>query len=525
MQFYAVAGQHAAALRQYETCQRILQTELQAAPSPETQALYERIRPDRASKPADDQPTLLASTLPSEPLHSNLRAPLTALLGRETECEAIEKLLRQPERRLITLTGPGGVGKTRLAQQLAAAQPGAFPHGVYFVSLAPVREASLLPTTMIQTLGLREDVRRTPLELLQAELAEKQMLLVLDNFEHIIEAAPVLTELLSACPHVKMLVTSRETLRVRGEQVFPVHPLPVPARRDSIAPAEVPQYAGVQLFVERARAVQPDLNLNAANVAAIGEICARLDGLPLAIELAAVRIPLFAPPALLHALDGGAGPASLQVLDSGLRDMPDRHQTLRGALAWSYHLLTPEEQHLFRRLSLFAAGFSLEAAEVIRSELPPTAEFLARAMQPHALAPEIFESQVDALFPDTVSAQTMGSVTSLVNKNLVHRAEEDGPAPRFVMLETMREFGLALLQEHDELDHVQRRYAGYYLAFAARAGRWLRTREHDYWLEQLEIEHNNLRAVLDWAVANREVEIALRLAALTFLFWLRRGYR
>jgi predicted ATPase/DNA-binding CsgD family transcriptional regulator len=412
-------------------------------------------------------------------MSKNLPTSLTSLLGREREIATLHKLLRQPEVRLVTITGPGGVGKTSLALQVARELQDAFHDGVFFVPLAAITESTLIIPTIAHTLGVTESSSRLLLDSLKDFLRDKQTLLLLDNFEQIISIAPLLTELLKACASLRILVTSREALRLRGEQEFPLAPLALPGQPSF---ENMSQYPGIALFVERAQAIQPDFQLTPENANAVVEICAHLDGLPLALELAAARIKLLPPQAMLaHLRD-----APLQLLTGGARDLPARQQTLRGTIQWSYELLNADEQRLFRWLSVLVGGCTFEVAKVICEQA------------------------------------SLDNLDSLVNKSLLVQHETDH-SPRLSMLETIREFGLEQLNHTHELESARRAHAAYYLEFAEDAVRGLTGADQKRCLQRLDREQDNLRAALHWAMERSEVEFAQRMAGALQPFWFRRG--
>jgi predicted ATPase/class 3 adenylate cyclase/Tfp pilus assembly protein PilF len=457
--------------------------------------LYQLVLPDL---PADFPPL---KTL--DRARHNLPIQPTPLIGRDEAIGALTGLLARDDVRLVTLTGPGGIGKTRLALHVAANLVGQFADGVYLVALGSIADHDLVAGAIAQTLGLREAGSTAPEESLLGYLADKTVLLVLDNFEQVVGAAPLLARLQSRCAGLKLLVTSRISLRLRGEQTYAVSALDLPTRRPAgrtTGPQTPPpdlealtQYTAVALFIERARAVSREFQVTAANAPAIAEICAQLDGLPLAIELAAARIKLVPPQALLARLS-----SRLKLLTGGPRDLPERQQTLRNAIAWSYDLLAPDEQTLFRRLAVFEGGCTLEAAEAI------------------CMAPE----GVPAL--DTDLFDGLGS---LVDKSLLRQqgADETGE-PYFRMLETIREYGLEQLAASGEAGAVQQAHLGWYLALAEQAEAAVRGPEERAWLDRLEREHENLRAALRWAQRQGEATLGLRLAGALAHFWFARGY-
>jgi len=429
---------------------------------------------------------------------NNLPIQPTPFIGREKEVAAVTRLLRRPDVRLITLTGTGGVGKTRLGLHVAAELSDDFTDGVFVVALAPVNDPTLVILAIAQTLAISEASERPLFTLLQAFLKEKQILLLLDNFEQVGEAAVMLADLLAACPRLKVVVTSRMGLHVRAEHEFIVPPLSVPTLKLLPDLKALSHYEAVALFIERAQAMKPDFSVTNANAPAVAAICAHLDGLPLAIELAAARVKHFSPQTLLARLEQG-----LSVLSGGARDLPARQQTLRGALAWSYDLLSPEEQKLFRHLAVFVDGWSLEASEAI-------------CMARGGLAEDMLEG-----------------MASLVDKSLLRQEEQAAGETRFWMLQTLREFGLEQLARSGELEATRQAHAEYYLRLAEEAQPSLQATEQGRWLARLEQEHENLRAALFWLLAQARVgreqskqqaEHALRLCIALCWFWSIRGY-
>jgi len=449
--------------------------------------LFQLVIPDL---PADFPPPRTLDIYPN-----NLPVQFTPFIGREQELTAVGQLLHREDVRLATLTGPGGTGKTRLGLQVAAELTDSFADGAFFVNLAPISDPELVVPTIAETLGMREGASQSLLERLREDLRQKQMLLLLDNFEQVVSATVRIIDLLAACPRLKVLVTSREVLHVRAEQEFAVPPLPLPDLKHLPDLATLSHYAAVALFIQRAQAVKPDFQLTNANARAIVEICARLDGLPLAIELAAARMKLLPPQALLARLG-----QRLQVLTGAARDVPARQQTLRNTMAWSYNLLDAAEQQLFQRLSTFVGGCALEAIEAVYT----------------------------ALDRNQGAGQLFDGVASLIDKSLLQQTAQEGEEPRFAMLETIREYGLEALAASGEMEAMQQAHAVYYVVLAEKAEPELGGPQQAVWLERLELEHDNLRAVMQWLLeqggTEQRREMALRLGSSLEQFWYVRGH-
>jgi predicted ATPase/DNA-binding CsgD family transcriptional regulator len=418
---------------------------------------------------------------------NNLPVRTTSLIGRQSELAALEPMLLRADVPLLTLTGTGGIGKTRLALRLAAQVADDFADGVFLVALAPLRDPGLVVTAIGRVLGVAEGVRESALERLQDHLRAKQLLLVLDNFEHLLPAAPAVAELLSACPSLKVLATSRAPLRLSGEHEFDVAPLGVPPEQEEPADlATLAEYEALKLFRQRAQAVKPSFRLTSENVETVAVVCRRLDGLPLAIELAAARSKLFPPAALLARLG-----KRLDFLTGGARDLPERQQTLRNTIDWSHELLSSTQQRLFRRLAVFDGGASLLAVESVCG------------------APGDLPELLDDL-------------GQLVDQSLVRQADGDGRQPRVDMLETLREYALEKLAESRDEQRTRYAQARYFLDWAEEleAGD-LDPRPR---LERLEVEHDNLRTALHWSIQAEDAELSLRLAQVLGGLWENNAY-
>jgi predicted ATPase/class 3 adenylate cyclase len=436
---------------------------------------------DAADLPADFPPL---RTLDARP--NNLPAQATSLVGREAELGQVRALLRRDGARLVTLSGPGGTGKTRLALQAVAEMADEFAHGVWFVALAPIRDPRLVLPAVAAALGVKEAPGVPTAAALKEFLHERRLLLLLDNFEQVLDAGPAVAELLAAAPGLKILVTSRGLLHVYGEHDFPVPPLTLPCEGKSYR--ECSQSEAVRLFAERARAVKPGFAVTGQNAPALAALVAQLDGLPLAIELAAAQIRLFTPEAMLAELCracGGGG--SLDLLSGGARDLPARQQTLRGAISWSYDLLDEAERAAFRRLGVFSGGWDRGGAAVVLDK-----------------------------------GRSLASLQSLLDKSLLRVCEEGGE-PRFEMLETLREFALERLGEHGEGDDARARHSAHFLSLAETCASRLEGPDQRRWSEKLAREFDNFGAALDHALVRRDADAALRFAANLGPLWNQRG--
>ena len=418
---------------------------------------------------------------PVSHVRAPLIAPLSSFIGREQEIAAIVNLLRQPGVRLVTLTGPGGVGKTRLALQIADRLQREFADGSAAVSLAPVVDASLVLSVIAQTLGISPAPDRSFEEALADLLLNREQLLLLDNFEHLVGAGRDIAALLAACPTLKVLVTSRAVLRLSGEHDVAVGPLQLPTEVTGPSTASIAAAPAVRLFVDRARAARSDFALTGTNAIVIAEICRRLDGLPLAIELAAARVAHLPVESMLERLD-----PSLPVLTGGARDQPTRQQTMRDTIAWSYDLLSPEDQFLFRRLAAFVGGFTLDAAEAVAA---------------------------------TDGPDVLAGISSLIDKSLVRQAPEAGQVPRYFMLETIREFALEQLAGNGEAALASARHAAYFKTLTENVTASFYWGDDQDRLAQITDDLPNLRSAATWALTNDQAELALHfgLATVTLL--------
>jgi predicted ATPase/class 3 adenylate cyclase len=416
---------------------------------------------------------------------NNLPLQLTSFLGRQREVADAVALLA--EHRLVTLTGPGGTGKTRLALQVAAEASDRYPDGVYFVALEPITRPELLLPTMAQAMGLM-DPGAASVDRLAEHFGERAFLLILDNFEQVDAAAPLVGDLLARAPRLSVLATSRSPLRVYGEREYPVPPMGLPDPRHLPELEQFTQFESVALFIERAVAVRPDFRVDNANAPAVAEVCVRLDGLPLAIELAAARVRVLTPQAILDRLSDRLG-----LLSGGARDLPERQQTLRGAIAWSHDLLEDDDKRAFARLSVFAGGASLDQIEDV-----------------------CFEA------PDRHLALDVAS--SLVDKSLLREESPPGGEPRFRMLETIRQFAAEQLAALNDAATYRQRHAASVLALVERGAGEVMSPQGGEWLDRYELERDNIRAATSWALESGAAETALRLLAACWRYWQMRGY-
>jgi predicted ATPase/class 3 adenylate cyclase/Tfp pilus assembly protein PilF len=452
--------------------------------------LKDLFRPERVFQlSAPELPSEFPPLRTLEAYRNNLPLQPTPLIGREKEVAEVRDLLRGKAMRLLTLTGPGGTGKTRLALQAAADLLEDFPDGTFLAPLATLTEAQLFFSAVAETLGVRETGEQPLKDTVKDYLGHRRLLLVLDNFEQVLKAAPAVSELLGGAPGLKVLATSRAPLGLYGEHVYPVPPLALPDLERPPPLERLTQYEAVRLFVERAQAVRPDFSITNESAPAVAEICVRLDGLPLAIELAAARIKMLPPKAMLQRLS-----SRLKLLTGGARDLPERQRTLRATIEWSHALLDQGEQVLFGRLAVFSGGRTIEAIEAV----------------------------CDA--EDDLPVDAFDGISSLLDKSLLRQEEGPNGEPRFVMLETVHEFAREQLQESAEAERIKRLHAQYFLTLAEEANPELKGANQLEWLERLEAENDNMRAALSWASQRDEAGVAMRLGGALWRFWSVRGY-
>jgi predicted ATPase/DNA-binding SARP family transcriptional activator/DNA-binding CsgD family transcriptional regulator len=482
MRLYALSGRHEQALAQYNRLRETLSEQLGTKPSAATRRLRDEIADGMLplTTPAQEK-------LPDAGKH-NLPAPGTNFVGREREIVDVKRMLAMTG--LLTLTGTGGCGKTRLALEVVRDLIRTYPDGVWMVELAPLSDGALVPQAVAATLGVREQPGRPLLDTLLDSLRDKEMLLILDNCEHLIDAAARLTKsIIDSCPHLRVLTTSRKPLGVAGELSWPVPSLSTPGAQQSPTVAELEGYESARLFADRASNRHPGFDITPENATAVALVCAELDGIPLAIELAAARVGMLSAEQISERLGH-----SLKLLTGGDRTADHRHRTLQAALDWSYELLSELEQVLFRRLATFAGGFTLEAAESVGA---------GRGIE-----------QEDVL----------NLLSTLVDNSLVVAEESWERGARYRLLEPDRQYAHQRLKESEETEVILRRHAAFFLALAEEAKPELRRAQQRAWFERLEAEHGNLRAALSWALESEEAELAQRMGAALWRFWARRNY-
>lgn len=487
----SLSGQRSEALEVYNTFKRNLKSEIDDEPGQVTLQLIEHIRWGTPLSGEADQgaakPQVGFKKSTSLKPHHNLPSPPTSFVGREREKRRLTELLHDTTHRLLTVIGEGGIGKTRLAVEVACGQVEVFEDGVYFVPLAPLSSPDFIISAIASALSFTLYGTTAPKEQIREYLRDKNLLLVLDNFEHLLDASPLVSELLAAAPRLKMLVTSRAPLHLYGEREYSLPPLGLP--KNGELERGWTDYEAIRLFVERAQNVKDDLIITHENAGTIAQICERLDGLPLAIELAAAQTKLLSPRELLRRLGDG-----FALLTGGAQDLPERHQTLRRTIDWGYDLLSEDEQALFRLLSVFAGGFTLEAANAVSSSV--------------GSLPREVDKGVAALF----------------DKSLLRVREEAETGPRFIMLSTIREYALETLVQNGEKESIHNAHAHYFMRFAEVAEQKLRGAEQLNWLKNLKREHNNIRAALSWSEESGHAQVSLRLSGSLLWFWYYAGH-
>ena len=497
MRLLALDGQRSMAIAQFEKCCALLADELGIEPALETVELYQEIlterlnRADPSSTKTLSSPTPIDVAIAKATSATDFPRPLTPLIGREIECAQVQGMLTNEHIRLVTVTGSGGVGKTSLCQQVAHRLENDFRDGARFIPLASVQEAILVVDAIARVLDIHATGTQTVEERLLAVLASKQLLLLIDNFEHLLDASQFVTELLAACPSVKVFISSREALHLSGEYEFPLQTLPYPASPEKNAFDALRAYPSLQLFEQYAQRVKPDFALNLDNISDIAYICKRLDGLPLAIELAAARVKMFSPQALNQRLHEASSYTFRQLLKSNRQGSPERHRSLWHAISWSHQLLEEDERALFCRMSLFVGGCTLDAVQAVCVDE---------------------ESETDAL----------SGITSLVEKHLVYRIDQVDGDSRFMMLETVREFGLLNFHADEDDHNTQEKFAIYYANLAGELDSELKRENSAAALQYLDYELENLRAVMKNASTTRELEAALTICGILANYWSRR---
>ena len=492
----------------YQTVKDLL-TNLQAFKKRlEFEAEFERSSPP--NKPSSTKTEVLEVKTTAVEISSippnNLTENFLPIIGREKEITEIQSLLNRPDVRLVTMTGIGGTGKTTLAKAVARESLKDFKDGVFFVGLAAIINPELVASTIAQPLGVNEAGGKPILEILKDLLYKKHLLLVVDNFEQVIDAAPIITELIEAAQELKIIITSRVLLHLSAEREFIVSPLAVPSEFSQISLEEFSKYDAIKLFVERAQKAKPSFALTEENARCVAEICSRLDGLPLAIELAAARIKILSPFAILAKLEN-----RLKLLIGGARDLPARQQTMRGTVAWSYELLNEDEKTLFRRLAIFVGGFRFESAEAV-----------CNYYQLQFTNDESSESEAKSQKPKA-EINVLDGITSLIDKSLLVQKEQADGETRFRMLEIVREYSFEQLEKSGECETARQHHARYFLNLAEEAEPFLGNRDAVKWLRQLETEHDNIRAALQCSIKN-DLETAMRIAGAIRAFWGIQGH-
>jgi predicted ATPase/DNA-binding SARP family transcriptional activator len=483
IELYALTGQHSAAIRQYQKYVQVLDDELGIPPGDEITALYEAIlsKQIKGDSPFEEVKPPMASHKKTS--RHNLPILPTQFIGRDREIEKIRTLLfNDPKHRLLTLIGPGGIGKTRLAIKAAESFYDRFEDGVFYVDFASLNDPNLVPSALAQVLGLRENVNSSIEEALTKFLASREILLLLDNFEHVNNAAPFVSSLLAASMKIQIIITSREALHVYGEQELPVPAMLFPGGDGFMSPKEITRFEAIQLFTQRAQAVKPDFLLTDENAGDVVEICSRLDGLPLAIELAAARCKLFSPKMLCKRLE-----SRLDTLVGGARDLPARMRTLRGSIDWSFHLLDDQEKQLFSRLSVFQGGRSIEA--------------------------------VAAVCMEGLSCDVLQTMESLLNKSLIHREESPDGGFRFTFLESIHQYAREQLEQYNQAERFGFLHAEYYTSLAEKAEPELFKAGQANWFSSLKAERDNLRTAIIWAFDNGHTELSLKIISSLREYW------